>query len=165
MATFDLFRNKGFLRNSFLHRLESIDPTSRACLAHATLTALLLTAGFLAMKNYQGYISLSDLPLFYVCFLMVGVFVGLMRLHSVKGLEYVEGISAGIRISSLAVCMFGLFVSCYLLFNQEALYDIIERRAYGAIVNRVTVCSLVLFEGWVAGLVISFGVMQYFKRF
>lgn len=174
MATFDLFRNKEFLRpgrwplaGRLLHRLEAASPATRICLAHGSLTSLLFVTGFLAAKNYQGVIALSELPLFYVLFLFAGVFLGLLKLASVQNnkVDYREGLKTGIRIATISVAAFALFLWAYLVSDQAALFDIQERLDYGEVVTPLTVAFRVLFEGLVSGLVISFGVMQYFKEF
>lgn len=167
MATFDLFRNKTLSQNKEFQTNNSDKTIHKICLKTGILTALLLILGFIVLCVYTHQLEINQLSVANMLLLALGVYLAIEQ-YSPNGksgsVDYFEGFVVGLYTSVIAVCIHSLFLLIYTLFDPSILAEIESGRIYGVELNPFSMAAVTLFEGLASALIITFCLMQYFKK-
>lgn len=166
MATFDLFRSKHLVRN-ITHSSKPFSKPVQVLLTQSFITGLFLILCFLSLKNYKGVGELSEMTAILFLFYFAAIFIGIMRLKNETNqkVDYFKGFKFGMLITLLSTFLFTMFILFYLKADHTALLHLKEQLAFGRTVTPVTVSAGMFFEGIACGVIVTFGVMQYFKEY
>ncbi len=164
MATLDLQRNKALSENRQFHRNNSNDTLHKICIKNGILTAILLISSFFALYALTHRLEINQLAVPNLFFLLFGVYFALEN-YSPNGkggtIDYFEGFKVGLYTSSVAVGLYALIVGFYTILNNH----ILEQSAlFHQQLDPFAIPGVLLFEGLAAGLIITFCLMQYFKK-
>ena len=167
MATFDLFRNKTLSQNKEFQRNNSDKTIHKICLITGILTALLLILGFIVLCVYTHQLEINQMSVANMLLLALGVYLAIEQ-YSPNGkagsVDYFEGFVVGLYTSVIAVCIHSLFLLIFTQFDLSILAEIESGRIYGVELNPFSMAAVTLFEGLAVGLIITFCLMQYFKK-
>lgn len=167
MTTFDLFRNKNLLNNEQFRRNNSDDNILKICLKNGILTSVLSIMTFVALCAYTHRLEIHQLSVVNMLFLAFGVYFALEN-YSPNGkagsVDYFEGFKVGLYTSIVAVGMHALFLLFYCYFDSSVLPSITTGHFYDSTFQPFSVAGVTLFEGLASGLIITFCIMQYFKK-
>ncbi|MDP3557200.1 MAG: DUF4199 domain-containing protein [Bacteroidota bacterium] len=166
MATYDLFRNKNLLDNKRFHRNNSDDTIHKICLKNGLLTSVLLIMSFLAFCGYTHRLEIHQLSVANMVLLAFGVYFAIENISpngKAGSVDYFEGFKVGLYTALVAVVSHALFLMIYTYFNNSILLEIKNGR-YGIAINPLTVAGVTLFEEFAAAIIITFCLMQYFKK-
>jgi hypothetical protein len=167
MATFDLFRNNGWLKNEQFQRNNSDDTIRKICLKNGILTSSLLVMSFIAFCGYSHQLAVNQLSVINMFILLLGAYFAIQNI-SIKGkpgtVNYFEGFKVGMYASTIAVGIHALFLLCYTIFDPSIISQIESGRIYSIILNPFTLMAATLFEGLAGAFIITFCLMQYFKK-
>jgi hypothetical protein len=78
--------------------------------------------------------------------------------------DYFEGFKAGLYTSLVSVGIHALFLLMYTVFDSSVLTEIKSGRIFGISANPLTLAGVTLLEGLASALIITFCLMQYFKK-
>ena len=165
MATLDIQRNKALSENRQFHRNNSNGAIHKICIKNGILTAVLLISSFFALCALTHHLEINQLSVPNLFLLLFGVYFALENYsHNGKGgtIDYFEGFKVGLYTSLVSVVTHAIFVGMYFYaivlrqFKEGSLPDIHS--------NPITITGILLFEGLAAGLIITFCLMQYFKK-
>ncbi len=167
MATFDLFRNNNLLNNEQFRRNNPDDSTLKICLKTGMLISVLLILTFVVLCAYTNRFEINQLSAVNMLFLALGVYYALEN-YSVDGkagsIDYFEGFKVGMGTSIIAVSLHALFLLVYSYFDSSVLQEINREHFYSEVLNPFSAAGITLFEGLASGLIITFCIMQYFKK-
>ena len=167
MAAFDLFRNKNLLHNKLFHKNNPDDTIHSICIKNGLLSSVLLIISFITLCAYAHRLEINQLSVVNFFLLMLGVYFAIEN-YSPNGKEgsvdYFDGFKVGVYTSIVAVGIHTLFILFYAFFDSSVLTEIKAGQVYGADLNLFTISGVTLFEGLASGLVITFCLMQYFKK-
>ncbi|MDQ3046278.1 MAG: DUF4199 domain-containing protein [Bacteroidota bacterium] len=130
------------------------------------ILAVSLMAYFFVMKAV-GLAHITELRFFNYVILAIGIFYGIYKfkrdLHQDE--FYLKGWAQGIYISVVAVVVFSLFMSIYIMkFDPLLLEHIRENTSIGESMTGFTLFISSFMEGMAGSLIITFASMQYLKR-
>jgi hypothetical protein len=167
MVTFDLYGNKGLSENKQFQGNNSDDSVHKICLKNGVLTSALLIMSFVAFYGYMHQLEIDQLIVVNMLLLALGVYFALKN-YSPNGkggsIDYFEGFKVGLYTSSVAVGLHALFLLIYTNFNSSVLTEIESGHIYGIALNPLMVAGVTLFEGLASAQIITFCLMQYFKK-
>lgn len=164
MATLNIFRN----RNSYRSKMLAIDQYLRsphlASFRMGIITGALLIVFLVVLQGMQAGPDLIWLPLINTLFFMPGIYYTL-RNHGEPGtLDYFAGLKAG-ALTSLVASLTYLF---FILVNFTLFPDVYNQHAvatsFKVPVNGMPSVLFLFFETLIAGLVMSYCFMQFFKK-
>ena len=165
MATLDIQRNKALSENKQFHKNNPNNSIHKICIKNGILTAILLLASFFSFCALTHVLEINQLTAPNLLLLSFGVYFALEN-YSPNGksgsLDYFEGFKVGLYTSLVAVGTHALSVGVYTLFDTT----IVSHYKAGILThpNSFTIIGVLLFEGLAAGLIITFCLMQYFKK-
>ncbi|MBA2612103.1 MAG: hypothetical protein H0U95_09035 [Bacteroidetes bacterium] len=164
MATLDLQRNKALSENRQFHRNNSNDSIHKICIKNGILTAILLISSFLSLCAITHRLEINQLTVPNLFLLLFGVYFALEN-YSPNGksgsIDYFEGFKVGLYTSLVAVGIHALVVCAYCIFDTQILG---QSCLFHLHLNPFTIAGVLMFEGLAAGLIITFSLMQYFKK-
>lgn len=167
MATLDLERNKALSNNGQFHRNNSNDTIHKICIKNGVLTAILLISSFFAFCALTHHLEINQLTVPNLFLLLFGVYFALEN-YSPNGkggtIDYFEGFKVGMYTSLVAVGTYAFLVSVYFIFNKAILLDLKKGFFSDMYSNHITIAGILLFEGLASSLIITFCLMQYFKK-
>ena len=167
MATFDLFRNKSLSENRRFHRNSSGDTIHKICLKNGILTSILLIISFLAFCGITNRLEIHQLSVINMFLLAFGVYFAIENVSpngKAGSVDYFEGFKVGLYTSLVSVGIHALFLLAYTIFDSSVLTEIKNGRIFGIAANPLTLAGVTLFEGLASALIITFCLMQYFKK-
>lgn len=165
MATFDLFRMKSLTKDEKLSDKNRFYSTHKICLKKGAITSLLLAINFLFFCGFTGHLEIHDLSIMNMFILAVGAFFAISAISPTgKGgsVDYFEGFKISMYASSVAVVSYALFLLVYTSVYPTVLLT--NGYIFGAVSNPFTVAGVTILEGFPAVVIITFCLMQYFKR-
>lgn len=140
----------------------SIEKTS---IKYGSYTAAALIIFFFFMK-LVGLIEVYELRVLNVIILFSGVYMALryFRKNAPKP-NYLNGLGIGIFTSAFALFIFAIFVIIYLgAIDTELMTSLKEDEYFGQYLNPYIAGAAIFLEGTLSGLLLSFILMQYYKR-
>ncbi len=165
MATFDLFRNKSLSENEQFHKNNSEETIHRICLKNGFLTSVLLIMSFLAFCGFTHQFEIHQLSVLNMFFLGFGAYFAIQNISpNGKGgnVEYFEGFKVGMYASLVSVGLHALFLLIYTYYFPDVLTT--NGHLFGIDSNPINVAAATLFEGLAGAFIITFCLMQYFKK-
>jgi hypothetical protein len=84
--------------------------------------------------------------------------------YSPGGLDYLFGLRLGLRITLTAIVPFSIFMGLYLKMDPGFMEFIINNAAFGEYLTPLSSAAAIGFEGFVAGALVSYITMPYFKK-
>jgi len=130
-------------------------------------TALALIIYFLIMKllGLEGNFALR----FFNFFILIsGCYFLLKKIYSEGegGTSYFTGLISGVVLTVTAVVVFTVFMAVYVLFIDPSFMAILEEsQIWGSHLELEQAAFAIIIEGIASGVVISFALMQYFKKY
>lgn len=103
-------------------------------------------------------------------FIMTGGIYLLFRnaiIRSDESIGYLDGLRMGLQFTIISVLIFIVFLGLYLKFIDRSFLQVMEESGLWAF-NNVTISQAsigIFIEGMASGLIITFGLMQYFKGY
>jgi len=164
MATFDLFRDKSLSRNK-LHRNNSGETIHKICLKNGILTSILLIMSFFALCGLTNHLEIHELSVINMFLLAFGSFFALQNISpNGKGgsVDYFEGLKVGMYTSLVSIGLHSLFLLIYTYFYPSVLTG--NSHFFGIGSNPIAVAGATVFEGLAGAFIITFCLMQYFKK-
>ncbi|MGZ3749735.1 MAG: DUF4199 domain-containing protein [Bacteroidia bacterium] len=165
MATFDLFRNRSLSQNKQFHKTNSDETIHKVCLKNGILTSVLLIMSFLAFCGFTHHLAIHQLSVVNMFLLAFGAYFAIQNISpNGKGgsVEYFEGFKVGMYASLISVVLHSLFLLIYTFFFPAALSN--NGHVFGIDSSPVNVAAVTLFEGLAGAFIITFCLMQYFKK-
>ena len=165
MATFDLFRNKSLSQNEQFRRDNSNETIREICLKNGILTSTLLIMNFLAFCAFTHTLEIHQLSVINMFLLALGAYFAIQNISpNGKGgsVDYFNGFKVGMLTSLLSFGIHAIFLFVYTFFFPSVLTT--NGHDFGIDSNSLTVAGVTLFEGVAAAFVITFSMMQYFKK-
>ena len=138
-------------------------------LKYGLLTAVVLFAYFFLMK-LVGLVHIVELRFLNGLILAVGVVLAIRSYKKmVEGkISYFKGLATGIITSVVATVVFSAFMVVYIKTAGQDLVEVLSaERYFGERIDStpgVVIFSVLLLEGVISGLMISFIAMQWFKQ-
>ncbi len=136
---------------------------------YGLLTAAALIAYFLLMA-LLGLTHIVELRFLNGIILAVGVVLAL-RGYKVKeegNVKYFKGLGTGIITSIVATVIFATFMLIYLKIAGEAFVELLTAEQYLGqrieVTPGIVIFTVLMLEGLISGVMISFIAMQFFKR-
>jgi hypothetical protein len=167
MATLNVFRNGGLWDNEQFRKDNSENSIQNICLKNGFITSSLLIASFMALCAITHTLEINQLSAINLFILAFGVYFALEELSpDGKGasIEYFEGFKVGLYTSLIAVGIHTLFIGIYTSLDVSILNQISEGGFWNFTANPLVAAGITLFEGLAAGLIITYCLMQYFKK-
>lgn len=133
---------------------------------YGALTAVGLIVYFLLMKLF-GLETNFLLRIFNFVFIVAGIYALLKTLYSPpnEGPSYFAGLGSGIVLTVTAIVIFLVFLGAYVTYIDPTFMQVLEdSQIWGADLELVEITFAIFVEGLASGLIISFALMQYFKK-
>ena len=131
---------------------------------YGVFTALALVAFFFIMKAL-GLVDIYELRALNVVFLFSGVYLGVRNYRSNPDATYLGGLGTGLLTAVIALAIFSTFVAIYLAgINPEFMTSLKEYEFFGQYLNPYIAAAVIFIEGSISGLLVSFILMQYYKK-
>lgn len=133
---------------------------------YGALTALGLIVYFVLMK-LLGLETNFLLRIFNFVFIVAGIYAMYRAMYNAPndGPSYFAGLGSGIVLTVTAVIVFLVFLGAYVTYFDPDFMQILEdSQIWGADLELVEITFAIFVEGLASGLIISFGLMQYFKK-
>lgn len=137
----------------------------RVAVKYGIATAIGFIAYFLLMRAL-GLAQIIELRALNFVILSVGIFLAI-RYERNKDPEfaYLKGLATGISTAGVSLIIFCVFLAIYLdVLDPAFMQQIKEHEMFGEMLNPYIASVAVLFEGILSGFLISFILMQYFKK-
>ncbi len=133
---------------------------------YGALTALGLIVYFVLMK-LLGLETNFLLRIFNFVFIIAGIYAMYRVMYNApnEGPSYFAGLGAGVVLTVTAVLVFLVFLGAYVTYVDPSFMQVLEdSKIWGADLELVEITFAIFVEGLASGLIISFGLMQYFKN-
>lgn len=166
MATYNLFNNKDLSSFKPFGNNDSNDTLFNICLKNGLLTTVLLIMSFIALCSYARILEINQLWVINLFLLLMGVYDSLADYSPTgKGdsIDYFEGFKVGLYTSLIAVVLHSLFILVVTNFDSSLLTTA-KADYFNGYTSSLTAAGITLFEGLAASLIITFCLMQYFKK-
>ncbi|MGK7389236.1 MAG: DUF4199 domain-containing protein [Candidatus Cyclobacteriaceae bacterium M2_1C_046] len=137
----------------------------RVAVKYGTITAVGFIAFFILMR-LLGLAQILELRSLNFLILFAGIFLAI-RYESMKNPDfaYFTGLATGIATAGISLIIFCVFLAIYLdLIDPAFMQQIKEHEMFGHLLNPYIASVAILFEGALSGVLISFILMQYFKK-
>lgn len=137
----------------------------RVGVRYGIITAISLIAFFFLMK-IVGLADVYELRALNALFLFGGIFLAIRYFrNNSPSHSYLNGIGVGLLTSAVALFIFSLFVVIYLGAIDPAFMESLKQDEYfGQYLNPYIAGAAIFLEGTLSGLLVSFILMQYYKR-
>jgi hypothetical protein len=165
MATFDLFRNRSLLKNEQFQKNNSNESIHKICLKNGILTSILLIMSFFAFCGFTDHLEIHELSVINMFLLAFGAYFAIQNISPTgKGgsVEYFEGFKAGMYTSIISIGIHTLFLLIYTFYYPSVLT--VSGHVFGIGSDPITVAGATIFEGLAGAFIITFCLMQYFKK-
>ena len=134
---------------------------------YGLLTALVLIVYFLLMKlaGQESNFALRFLNFFII---IGGCYFLLRNMYSGPDADssYFNGLISGVVLTVTAVITFTAFMAVYVLLIDPSFMSVLENsQIWGSHLELEQAAFAIIIEGIASGVVISFALMQHFKRF
>jgi hypothetical protein len=131
---------------------------------YGSLIAIMLIAFFLIMK-LVGLAHIYELRALNFFFLTFGVWQAFRYLkRNDQEFSYFKGLGTGIFTTAFSLLIFSIFVFIYTnILDPEFMVQLKENAPFGEYLNPYIASFVIFFEGTISGVIVSFGMMQYFK--
>jgi len=131
--------------------------------------AVLVFSGFMTYFLIMRSIGLHEvfmLRYLNALFLTAGIFLAIYSYKkNMKGvISYKKGLKMGMFITLTAVIPFATFIYLYLNIDDGFLNLVEKNTEFREFISPITVAGFICLEGVCSGSIITFIVMQYFKR-
>lgn len=130
------------------------------------ITSISLMVFFLTMKLFNLH-EILLFRYFNFIFLLSGMLIVFNQFNKKtkgKGIDYLTGISLGVRFSLAAVVPFAIFMGIFLTLDEGFMTFIKKTAEFGSYLNPVIAAGAICIEGIGAGVITTFMMMQYFKE-
>lgn len=133
--------------------------------AYGIYTAIALIAFFFLMK-LVGLIEVYELRILNVIFLFAGVYLAMRHFRKrAEHPSYLNGLGVGMLTSAIALLIFSAFVVIYLAaIDPDFMTSLKEDEYFGQYLNPYIAGAAIFLEGTLSGLLVSFILMQYYKK-
>ena len=137
----------------------------RTALRYGILTAGTLVAFFFLMLA-AGLIQVYELRILNILFLFAGVYMAInsYRSNPASRSNYLVGIGVGLLTSGITLLLFSTFVIVFLSSNPSFMETLKSHEYFGRYLNPYIAGVVIFLEGTISGLLVSFILMQYYKR-
>ncbi len=140
--------------------------TTRLALITGFLICLAMIAYFLIMK-LAGLVEIAELRLLNVFIMMGGCALAIRYYNATynRHIQYLEGIMLSFLSINISAFIFAIFIFIYLSQLDPVLLDALKSNApvMGKYLTPFSAAFSLIVEGVIAGLIVSFVLMQYFK--
>ncbi|HKC67399.1 MAG TPA: DUF4199 domain-containing protein [Bacteroidia bacterium] len=144
-------------------------------LAEFSAFSLSAETGVLVFSGFMGYflimrsVGLHEvfvLRYLNALFLITGIFLAIhsYKTHLKKDVNYKKGLQMGMLITLIAVIPFALFIYLYLNIDDGFLTLVEKNAELRDFVTPATVAGFICLEGLCSGSIITFIIMQFFKK-
>lgn len=129
-------------------------------------TALSLIGYFLLMQ-ILGFAYILELRVFNLAILILGILFAIDKYRSVTNehMEYLTGYGIGSSTTIVASFVFSLFLGFYLSFDHSFMSHIQTTGLMGSYLDPATAAFAVFGEGLASGIICSFTLMQWYKKY
>ena len=137
----------------------------KSVVRYGVLTAVGLILFFFFMKLI-GLVEVYELRVLNAVFLFTGVYLSI-RAYKDRASHpgYLGGLGVGLLTSAIALLIFSTFVIIYLAgINPEFMEALKQDEYFGQYLNPYIAGVAIFLEGTISGLLVSFILMQYYKR-
>jgi hypothetical protein len=166
MATYNLFNNNDLSPYKPFGENNSNDTLFNIYLKNGLLTTVILIMSFIALCSYTRLLEINQLWVINLFLLLMGVYDSLAD-HSPTGksdsIDYFEGFKVGLYTSIIAVVLYSAFILVITTFDASLLTTA-KADYFNSYASSLTAAGMTLFEGLAASLIITFCLMQYFKK-
>ena len=137
----------------------------RLSVRYGIITAISLIVFFFIMK-IAGLTGNYELRALNIVFLSAGVYLSIRSYrHKNEEPTYLGGLGTGLFTSAVALAVFAVFVIVYLeALNPEFMTELKQYEYFGKYLNPYIAGAVIFLEGTMSGLLVSFILMQYYKR-
>ncbi len=135
----------------------------RTAVRYGILTGITLIAFFFLMLGL-GLIREYELRILNIIFLFAGVYMAINSYRDGARSNYLGSIGVGILTSGTALVIFSTFVIVYLAANPSFMEALKTHEYFGRYLNPYIAGVVIFIEGTISGLLVSFILMQYYKR-
>lgn len=166
MATYNLFNNKDLSSYKPFKENNSNDTLLNICLKNGLLTAVLLVMSFISLCYFLRLVEINQLWVINLFLLLMGVYDSLADYSPTgKGdsIDYFNGFKVGLYTSLIAVVLHSLFILVISNFDTSLLKTA-KADYFNGYTSSLIAAGINLFEGIAASLIITFCLMQYFKK-
>jgi len=133
-------------------------------LRYGIITAISLIAFFFIMRAL-GLIDQYELRALNIIFLFSGVYLSVRNYRKSKTATYLGGLGTGLFTSVIALAIFAAFIMIYLAGIDPAFMESLREYEYfGQYLNPYIAGAVIFLEGSISGLLVSFILMQFYKR-
>ncbi len=129
-------------------------------------TAAALIGYFLLMKLF-GLAEILELRLLNLAIVVAGIIMAIDKYKDVthEHMEYLTGYGIGSSTTVVSVVIFSIFMGFYLSFDHTFMEHIRSTALMGHYLDPATAAFTVLGEGLSSGVIASFALMQWYKRY
>jgi hypothetical protein len=156
MATLNIFRNRNPYREKLVLIGQYLRSEEFAGARMGLLTAALLILAFVAAGNLMPQSMFIFLPVLNTFIMAPGIYYRLKAMGAAGEVDYFDGLKAGAGTVAVSCIIYALFLVAN-AFIQDGLYW----NSFGFPL-RAAVC--LFFETLISGTIISYCLMQYFKK-
>ncbi len=130
------------------------------------ITAGCLIGYFILMK-YVNLIQVLELRALNFFILLGGILIALNKYKqsNKNHVDYLEGFGLGLLTTAVALIIFSAFIGIYLSLHPLFMEYVKTYAMMGSYLNPSSAALVILVEGFISGLIISFTCMQYYKQF
>ncbi|MGI8892718.1 MAG: DUF4199 family protein [Bacteroidia bacterium] len=135
-------------------------------LTYGALIAAALIALFVLM-TFLDFARSTELRFLNFFIMLGGLFLAMKKYLQSRGfrVNYLEGMLAGSIIGGFASFLFGMFVFIYLSYIDPDFMVFLQNEAmFGSYLTPVGGAFLVMMEGAASAAIITFGMLQFYKR-
>jgi hypothetical protein len=114
-----------------------------------------------------GLAEILSFSYFNFVFMAIGIlsaFSYYKNKYSPSGLDYLFGLRLGIRITLTAIIPFAIFIGIYLKMDSYFMEFIVNNADFGEYLTPLIAAGEIAIEGFVAGALVSYITMPYFKK-
>jgi hypothetical protein len=136
----------------------------KIALRYGILTALALVLFFFFMKGI-GLIEQYELRTLNIVILFTGIYLANRKYRKTNTTDtYLGGIGVGLFTSAVTLILFSTFVIIYLANNTVFMETLQSHEYFGRYLNPYIAGFVIFLEGTISGLLMSYILMQYYKR-
>jgi pheromone shutdown protein TraB len=129
-----------------------------------TLMGLMLYFGIM---KYFGLAEILELRALNFLILFSGIFSALKRLTpgtKMAGVDYFTGMKTGFLTTFVAVTLFAFLLGIYLNIDDTFMNHVKKSSPFGLTLTPITASVIVYIEGLISGFLITYILMQWFRR-
>lgn len=168
MKTLNVFRNESLSDHRQFRRNNSKNSIHEICLKNGYITSSFLISCFMSLCAISHRLEINQLSAVNLFMLAFGVYFALED-FSPNGrgasIDYFTGFKVGLYTALVAVGIHTLFIGVYTSLDTSILSQISESAFWKNNTSPLMAAGITLFEGLAAGLIITYCLMQYFKKY